>query len=52
MITQEQQELLAEIFTESQRPDKMNLRFDRCSNSVTVTYEDLDEQWFHELIQC
>jgi hypothetical protein len=51
MITQEQQELLAEIFSESERPDKMKLLFDRSSKSFAVIYEDLDEEWFGELAQ-
>lgn len=49
MITKEQQETLADIFANSERPDKMTIERDPISRTVTITYEDMDEQWFEEL---
>ncbi len=49
MITKEQQETLADIFANSERPDKMRLWVDWTTNSVVVHYYDLDEQWLSEL---
>lgn len=49
MITKDQQEILAEIFTESERPDKMDITFDAFTKTVTITYEDLDEEWWFDL---
>ncbi len=43
MITKEQQETLADIFANSERPDKMRLWVDWTTNSVVVHYYDLDE---------
>lgn len=49
MITPEQQAILADIFANSERPDKITVRLDPVSRTVTVVYEDLDEEWFKEL---
>lgn len=49
MITKEQQETLADIFANSERPDKMSIEFDAASRDITIRYENLDWQWFAEL---
>jgi hypothetical protein len=49
MITKEQQETLVDIFTNSDRSDKMSIEFDTFSRTVTIRYEDIDGEWFNEL---
>jgi len=44
------QNCLADIFENSERPDKMSISLDKVSRSITVTYEDLDDEWFGELL--
>lgn len=48
MITQDQLDLLAEIFSETERHDKICIKLDHVSRSITVTYDDLDDGWFNE----
>lgn len=47
--TTEAQAILADVFQNSDRPDKITISLDRVSHSVTVTYADMDEEWFAEL---
>jgi hypothetical protein len=49
---EEAQEVLADIFCNSERPDKMTVEFkiNGSSNSFSVVYEDTDEEWFKELV--
>lgn len=49
MITSAQQAVLADIFANSERPDKMTLELDPVSRTVRIVYEDLDDEWFKEL---
>jgi len=49
-VNEAMQEILADIFTNSERPDKMKISVDKETNSITVIYEDLDEEWLKELI--
>jgi len=44
--------ILAEIFSESERPDKISVKLDSVSKSMTVTYVGLDEDWFDELSEA
>ena len=49
MISKEQHEILADIFNNSERPDKMTLRLDPISRTMFIEYSDLDFDWFREL---
>ena len=49
MITPKQQQVLADIFGNTERLDKITVRMDPVSRTVTVVYEDMDEEWFNEL---
>lgn len=48
-INKETQEILADIFENSERPDKIYLTVDATSKTITVVYENLDEEWFKEI---
>ncbi len=50
MITTDQQELLADIFENSTRPEKMSIHLNEDSRTVTIIYENLDREWFKELV--
>ena len=39
-MTEKLQELIGEIFTDSERPDKMKIEVDERSMCIVVTYED------------
>lgn len=49
-ITKDQQEILAEIFSESERPDKMSIKLN-ADRSIIIVYDDLDDEWFNELLK-
>lgn len=49
-ITKDQQEILAEIFSESERPDKMSITLNT-DRSVVIVYDDLDDEWFNDLLK-
>lgn len=49
-INEDIQEILADIFENSERPDKITIECDKSSHSITIVYEDLDEEWFKELV--
>ena len=49
-VNEDVQEILADIFTNSERPDKMKISVDKSTRSITVIYEDLDDEWLKELI--
>lgn len=49
MITNDQHELLKDIINNTETPYKLTLSLDHVSKSLTVQYEDLDEEWFREL---
>jgi hypothetical protein len=49
-VTTEQLALLAEIFYDTERSDKISLQIDSATRTIAVTYEDLDDGWFGELI--
>ncbi len=48
-VNEDTQEILADIFKNSERPDKMRINLNKASRSITITYEDLDDEWFKEL---
>jgi hypothetical protein len=50
MISEEQHELLEDIFCNSERHDKMRVRLDPGSRSLVVEYDDLDDEWFKEML--
>lgn len=41
---------LVEIFEDTERYDKLKITLDTVSRNVTIIYEDLDDEWFHELL--
>jgi len=49
-VTEEVQEILADIFSTSEMPDKMGISVDKLTRAITVVCEDLDDEWFKELI--
>ena len=42
-------EMLVEIFSNTERPDKIKINLDRITRSISVTYENSDSEWFNEL---
>lgn len=48
-VTSDQLEVFAEIFSETDRADKISLHCDPVTRTVTIRYEDLDDGWFHDL---
>jgi hypothetical protein len=50
-VSQDTLDLIAEIFANTERPDKVTLVLDSNSMSLVVTYEDLDAEYFNELTQ-
>lgn len=52
MISDEQLELLADIFGNTEAREKISVVLDPTSRSITVHYEDLDDEWFRELAEA
>ena len=50
-ISQETLSLLCEILCDTERPDKITVTADPVSNSITIAYENMDQQWYEEIIQ-
>lgn len=48
-VTIDQLEVLAEIFSETDRTDKISLHYDPVTRTVIIRYEDLDDGWFNDL---
>lgn len=48
--TQDQLETLADIFSTTERLDKLSLLLDPVTRDVVVTYRHLDSEWFKELL--
>lgn len=46
MITNDQHELLKDIITNTERADKLSVRLDPVSRTMTIEYDDLDDEWF------
>lgn len=49
MITDDQHELLKDIITNTERTDKLSVRLDPVSRTMTIEYDDLDDEWFKEM---
>lgn len=50
MITDEQHELLKDIICNTERPEKINLKLDSVSRSIVIEYDDIDDEWFKEML--
>lgn len=50
-VNQDTQEILADIFANSERPDKMWIHCDKTTRSIVITYSNIDEQWLNELLE-
>jgi hypothetical protein len=50
-ISQETLDLLCDIFCNSEAPDKITVTTDPVSKSITVVYEDMDQQWYEEITE-
>lgn len=48
-VANDQLEVLAEIFSETDRADKISLHCDPATRTVTIRYEDLEDGWFNDL---
>ena len=51
MITDKQHELLKDIIGNTERPDKINVRLDPVSRTMVIEYEDMDDEWFMEMLE-
>lgn len=47
-VTEGMRALLLDIFEMTERLDKITVRLDPVSRTLTVVYEDLDDGWFRE----
>jgi hypothetical protein len=50
-VSQELLEVIGDVFSCTCRPDKITASFDPISRSLIVVYEDLDDEYYKELIQ-
>jgi len=50
MITTAQHENLKDIINNTDRPDKISISLDMTTKTMTVIYEDMDEEWFNEVL--
>ena len=46
------QMILADIFENSERPDKINISLNSVEKTITITYEHLDKEWYRELSEA
>lgn len=51
MITDSQHELLKDIINNTERPDKMTVRLDPESTTMVIEYDDIDHEWFMEMLE-
>ena len=51
MITDDQHELLKDIINNTERHDKLTVRLDQVSRTMTVEYDDIDDEWFREMLE-
>lgn len=49
MITESMRALLLDIIENTERLEKIDVRVDPVSRTVTITYDDLDDEWFNEV---
>ncbi len=50
-ISQETLDAICEILCNSEAPDKITVTADPVSKSITVVYEDMDQQWYEEITE-
>ena len=48
-MTEDEREILLDIFENTESPNKVKITFDPISRDVTIVYEDCDDEWFLEL---
>ena len=51
MITIEQHEMLKDIINNTERQDKLTVRLNQTSRTMTIEYEGVDEEWFMEMLE-
>lgn len=51
MITDHQHELLKDIINNTERPDKVSVMLDPVSRTMTIEYDDIDDEWFREMLE-
>lgn len=49
-LTENQRDILLDIFQNIERLDKFKILFDDRTRNVTIIYEDCDDEWFLELL--
>ena len=49
MITEEQREILKDIFENHDSPEKIKISLDYSSRDMSILIMDLDDEWFSEL---
>lgn len=50
-ISHETLDILADIFLNTERPDKITVTTDPVSKSVTIVYEDMDDDFYSEVVK-
>jgi hypothetical protein len=50
-ISQETLDALNEVLCNTERPDKITVTVDPISRSITVVYEDMDQQDYEEITE-
>lgn len=50
MISELQREALLDIFENTEVLDKISIIIDETTNTATISYYDMDEEWLNELI--
>jgi len=48
-MTEDEREILLDIFENTESPNKIKITLDPISRDVTIVYEDCDDEWFREL---
>lgn len=49
MISEQLRLAILEVFSETERLDKVTVSADPVSSTVTIVYEDIDDEWFRDL---
>ena len=50
-ISQETLDALCDLLCNTERPDKITVTTDPVSRSVTIVYEDMDEDYYSEIAE-
>jgi hypothetical protein len=48
-ITEDMRQLLVDILNNTERLDKISIAVDPSTRTITIRYDDLDEEWFDEM---